>query len=74
MKRYRDLTKEYPVSELIQELLVRYQPPIIGQIDSKLSSILRNTQRERRNSTSAQDNPLDAQEEGELIRIMEITI
>ena len=60
------------MSELIQDLLVSYNPPIMSQIESQLASILRNTQRERRNSTSAQDNALDAEEEGELIRIMEL--
>lgn len=72
VKRYGDIVREFPVSELIQDLLVSYNPPIMSQIESQLASILRNTQRERRDSTSAQDNALDAEEEGELIRIMEL--
>ena len=72
VKRYGDIVREYPVSELIQDLLVSYNPPIMSQIESQLASIVRNTQRERRDSTSAQDNALEAEEEGELIRIMEL--
>ena len=30
VKRYNDVTREFPISELVQDLLVRYQPPIIG--------------------------------------------
>lgn len=72
VKRYGDVIREFPVSELIQGLLVSYNPPIISQIESQLGSILRSTQRERRDSISAQDNALDAEEESELIRIMEL--
>lgn len=72
VKRYGDVIREFPVSELIQGLLVNYNPPIMSQIESQLGSILRSTQRERRSSISAQDNALDAEEEGELIRIMEL--
>ena len=72
VKRYGDVIREFPVSELIQGLLVNYNPPIMSQIESQLGSILRSTQRKRRSSISAQDNALDAKEEGELIRIMEL--
>lgn len=72
VKRYGDVIREFPVSELIQGLLVSYNPPIMSQIESQLAAILRGTQRERRDSISAQDNALDAEEEGELIRIMDL--
>ncbi len=79
VKRYEDVIREFPVSELIPDLLVRYQPPfmdsIIGQIrqiESQLASILRGTRRERMNSISSEDNALDADEASELIRIMEL--
>ena len=79
VKRYNDVTREFPISELIQDLLARYQPPFmdsiigqIGQIDNQLTSILRGTQRERMNLISPQDNPLDVDEYRELARIMEL--
>ena len=72
VKRYGDVTREFPVSELIQDLLIRYQPRIISQIESQLSSILRETRRERRNSISPEDDALDVDEVRELIRIMEL--
>ena len=79
VKRYNDVTREFPISELIQDLLARYQPPFmdsiigqIGQIDSQLTSILRGTRRERMNAISPQDNPLDVDEYRELARIMEL--
>ena len=72
VKRDGDATREYPISELIQDLLGRYNPPILSQIDSQLASIVRNIQQERRVSTSAQDNALDAEDKRELIRIMEL--
>ena len=79
VKRYNDVTREFPISELIQDLLARYQPPFmdsiigqIAQIDNQLTSILRGTRRERMNSISPQDNPLDVDEYRELVRIMEL--
>ena len=72
VKRDRDATREYPITELIQDLLVSYRPPIMSQIESQLASILRGTQRERRNSISPQDDALDVDEDSELIRIMEL--
>ena len=72
VKRYNDVTREFPISELIQDLLVRYQPPIIGQIESQLASILRDTRRERRNSISSQDDALDVDEDSELIHLMNL--
>ena len=72
VKRYGDVTREFPVSELIQDLLIRYQPPIINHIENQLSSILRETRQERRNSISPEDDPLDVDEVRELIRIMEL--
>lgn len=72
VKRYGDVTREFPISELIQDLLVRYQPPIISQIESQLSSILRDTRRERRDSISSQDNALDEDEDSELTHLMNL--
>lgn len=72
VKRYGGVTREYPVSELIQTLLVRYQPPIVSQIESQLSSILSGTRRERRNSISSQDDALDVDEDSELVHLMDL--
>ena len=72
VKRDGDNTREYPISELIQDLLVSYRPPIMSQIESQLASILRDTRRERRNSISPQDDALDVDEDSELIRIMKL--
>lgn len=79
VKRYGDVIREFPVSELIPDLLDRYQPPFmepitsqIGQIESQLTSILRGTRREIRNSISAQDDALDVDEESELIDLMNL--
>ena len=72
VKRDGDATREYPITELIQDLLVSYRPPIMSQIESQLASILRDTRRERRNSISPQDDALDVDEDSELIRIMKL--
>lgn len=72
VKRYADVTREFPVSELIQDLLIRYQPPIVSRIESQLTSILRDTRRERRNSISPQDDALDADEDSELVHLMNL--
>ena len=72
MKRDGDTTREYPISELIQDLLVSYRPPIMSQIESQLASILRGARRERRNSISAQDDALDVNEESELVDLMNL--
>ena len=72
VKRYEDVIREFPVSELIQGLLISYNPPIMSQIERQLTSILRGTQRERRNSISAQDDALDVDEESELVHLMDL--
>ena len=79
VKRYEDVIREFPVSELIPDLLLRYQPPFmdsiigqISQIENQLTSILRGTRRERMNSISSEDNALDVDETSELIRIMDL--
>ena len=79
VKRYGDVVREFPVSELIQDLLTRYRPPYIeplmgqiGQIERQLTSIVRGTQRERMNSISSEDDPLDVEEDNELKRIMKL--
>lgn len=72
VKRDGDTTREYPISELIQDLLVSYRPPIMSQIESQLASILRDSRRERRDSISAQDDALDEDEENELVDLMNL--
>lgn len=72
VKRYGDVIREFPVSELIQGLLVSYNPPIMSQIESQLASILTGTRRERRDSISAQDDALDVDEESELVHLMDL--
>ena len=72
VKRYGDITREYPVSELIQDLLVRYHPPVIGQIDSKLATILKNTQMDRRDTISPQDDALGLEEVDHLVHLMKL--
>ena len=72
VKRYGDVIREFPVSELIQDLLFRYHPPILSQIESQLTSILRDTRRERRSSISSQDDALDVDEESELVHLMDL--
>lgn len=72
VKRDADATREYKVSELIQDLLVSYHPPIMSQIDGKLTSLLRNTQIERRNSISPQDDALEVKEIDDLLHLMKL--
>ena len=79
VKRYEDVIREFPVSELIPDLLVRYQPPFMDsitsqmrQIESQLESISTSTRRERRNSISVQDNALDVDEVSELVDLMDL--
>lgn len=72
VKRDGDATREYPISELIQDLLVSYQPPIIGRIDNQLDTILRHIQTDRRNSISPQDDPLEQNEAGDLLHLMKL--
>ncbi len=72
VKRDGDSTREYPISELIQDLLVSYRPPIMSQIESQLASILKDTRREKRNSISVQDDALDVDEDSELVHLMNL--
>ena len=72
VKRYGDVTRQYPISELIQDLLVRYQPPITARIETKLDSILRNTEADRRNSMTPKDNPLEQVEVRDLLHLMKL--
>lgn len=39
MRRYRDVVREYPVSELIQDLLTRHRPPYIEPLMGQMSQI-----------------------------------
>ena len=70
VKRDRDATREYPITELIQDLLVSYNPPIIGQINNQLEAISRHIQTDIRNSISPQDDPLEQTEMENLLRLM----
>ncbi len=72
VKRYNDVTREYPISELIETLLFRYHPPIMGQIDSKLATILANAQADRRSSISPEDDPLEQTEVRNLLDLMRL--
>ena len=72
VKRYNDVTREYPISELIETLLFRYHPPIMGQIDSKLATILANAQADRRSSISPADDPLEQTEVRNLLDLMRL--
>ena len=70
VKRYADVTKEYPMSELGDAFSVRHYPPIIGSIDRKLDAILANTQEDRRHLISPGDNPLEQMEVINLLHLM----
>ena len=72
VKRYNDVTREYPISELIETLLFRYHPPIMGQIDSKLATILANAQADRRSSMLPEDDPLEQTEVRNLLYLMKL--
>ena len=72
VKRYNDVTREYPISELIETLLFRYHPPIMGQIDSKLATILANAQVDRRSSMLPEDDPLEQTEVRNLLYLMKL--
>ena len=72
VKRDGDATREYAISELIQDLLVSYHPPIMSQIDSKLAAILNNTQVDRRSEISSQDDALEHTEVGNLLHLMKL--
>lgn len=72
VKRYGDHTREYPISELVQDLLELRYPPIIGQIDSKLDAILRNMGQDRRSSMSPQDDALEQEDVKDLLCLMKL--
>ena len=72
VKRYDDHTREYPMSELEVAFSVRHYPPIIGQINDRLDTILRNTRQSRRSSLSPQEDALEQQEVGDLLHLMKL--
>ena len=72
VKRDADVTREYPISELTQDLLVRYQPPITARIETKLDSLLRNSEVDRRSSMTSKDNPLEQVEVRDLLHLMKL--
>ncbi len=72
VRRYGDNTREFLISELIQDLLVRYQPPITSQIEGKLDTILRNQDVDRRNSMTHEDDPLEVVEVKNLLHLMKL--
>lgn len=71
VKRYGDHTREYPMSELVQDLLALRYPPIIGQIDGKLDTILKKMGGVR-SSMSPQDNALEEKGVGDLLDLMKL--
>ena len=72
VKRYRDVTREYPMSELGEAFSIRHYPPIIGSIDRKLDTLLRNRGTDRRNPMSSEDDPLEEEEVSDLVRLMKL--
>lgn len=72
VKRYRDATREYPMSELGEAFSIRHYPPIIGSIDRKLDTLLRNRGTDRRNPMSSEDDPLEEEEVSDLVRLMKL--
>lgn len=72
VKRYGDHTREYPMDELRQDLLKLHYPPIIGQIDGKLDTILRNMGADKRSSMSPQDDALDQEDVRDLLHLMKL--
>ncbi|RKU26948.1 hypothetical protein C6497_12960 [Candidatus Poribacteria bacterium] len=72
VKRDADVTREYPISELTQDLLDRYQPPITARIENKLESIIRNTEADRRNSMTSKDDPIEQTEVEDLLHLMKL--
>lgn len=72
VKRYNDVTREFPISELIQDLLIRYQPPIVGRIDNQLDVIARDIHANRRHSMSSEDDPLEQVEVRDLLHLMKL--
>lgn len=72
VKRYGDHIREYPISELSGAFSVRHYPPFIGQIDDKLNTLLRNTQREIRSSIAPEDDALEQEEVPDLLHLMKL--
>lgn len=71
VKRYGDHTREYPMSELVRDLLELRYPPIMGQIDGKLDTILKKMGGVR-SSMFPQDNALEQKDVGDLLYLMNL--
>lgn len=72
VKRYGAHIREYPISELAEAFSIRHYPPIIGQLNDKLDTILRHTRQSRRSSMSSQEDALEQQEIGDLLHLMKL--
>ena len=72
VKRYGAHTREYPMDELRQDLLKLHYPPIIGQVDGKLDTILRNMGADKRSSMSPQDDALEQEDVRDLLHLMKL--
>ena len=70
VRRYEDQTTEYPMSELGEAFSVRFYPPIIGQINGKLDTILSNARQSQRSPTSPHENALEQQTVENLLHLM----
>ncbi len=72
VKRYGDVTREYPISELGEAFSVRHYPPIIGSIDRKLDNLLANARENRRNSILPEDDALEVGDLNNLLHLMKL--
>ena len=72
VKRYGDVTREYPISELGEAFSVRHYPPIIGSIDRKLDYLLENAQEDRRKSILPDDDALEVGDVKNLFHLMKL--
>ena len=72
VRRYEDQTTEYPMSELGEAFSVRHYPPIIGRINDKLDTILRQMRRIGKRPMSPEDDALDQDDVKSLLRLMQL--
>ena len=72
VKRYGDHIREYPMSELAEAFSARHYPPIIGQVNDRLETILSHIQQSRRSSMSPQENALEQQETKDLLHLIKL--
>lgn len=72
VRRYEDQITEYPMSELGEAFSARHYPPLTAQFDDKLDAILRYVRRIGKRSMSAEDDALDQDDVGSLLRLMQL--